>query len=152
MTFREYNLTIMKDAVLGKLLPLECRRTYPWFSLEGSTLCASFAGFRIAPGKHHVKVFPPIYYLKITYPQCAVQSFEKLSGKMDAENGKDMIARDPAEIMRLAELCDEVLLEFDNKSEGLAAVIAEYQALLESILEPEQLTVLKAKASGRGAE
>lgn len=142
MTFREFNLVMMRDAILGKLLPLELRRTYPRLSLDGPVLCASFAGFRIAPEKNAVRAYPPAYYLKITYPQCALRSFEKLSAGADDPGGRLMTPRDPADIKRLAELCDQVLKLYDEKSGSLEPAIAAYNALLETILEPEQLTVL----------
>jgi len=142
MTFREFNLTILKDAILGTLLPLELRRTFPWFSLEGETLCMSFAGFRIAPARNAVKAFPPAYYLKITYPGCLLLSYEKLSASEDITGGL-MTPRAPEEIRRLTELCDHILELCDRGSDGLEPAVSEYNALLRTVLEPGQLAVLE---------
>ncbi len=142
MTFREFNLTIMKDAILGTLLPLELRRTFPWFSLEGETLCMSFAGFRTALAQGAVKSFPPAYYLRITYPKRALLSYEKLSAGEGAA-GELMTPRAPEEIKRLMELCDHVLELCDEKSDGLESAVSEYNALLRTVLEPGQLAVLE---------
>ena len=54
-----------------------------------------------------------------------------------------MTPRKREEIKRLAELCNEVLKRFDEKADGLEEAILEYHALLETILEPEQLAVLE---------
>lgn len=140
MTFREFHLAIMRDPVLGKLLPLEVRRTYPRLSMEGSTLCAAFAGFKLIPAKN--AVYPPVYYLKITYPQCALYSFERLPAGAESPELHPMTPRNPEDVKRLAELCDRVLKRYDEKAEDLEAALTAYNALLEKLLEPEQLTVL----------
>jgi len=142
MTFREFNLTILKDAILGTLLPLELRRTFPLFSLEGETLCASFAGFRIASAQNAVRVFPPAYYLKITYPKRVLLSYEKLPVSKDT-TGELMTPRSPKEIKRLTELCDHILELRDKGSDGLEQAVSEYNALLRTVLEPGQLAVLE---------
>ena len=54
-----------------------------------------------------------------------------------------MMPRAREEIKRLAELCNEVLKGFDEKANGLEETMREYNALLETILEPEQLAVLE---------
>ena len=77
MTFREFNIAMIRDPILGKLLPLQLRRTFPWLSVEGENLFASFVGFRIVREGDAVKAFDPAYYVKIAYPKCTVQSYEK---------------------------------------------------------------------------
>lgn len=144
MTFREFNLSMMKNPVLGKLLPLECRRTYPRLELEGGTLCASFVGFRAKPVSGGLEAHGPAYYLKITYPQCMVRSFVKFSA--DPRDGRLMTPRTPESIKALAESCDKVLEAYDGKAEDLERLTAEYNALLDQILEPEQLAALDKMA------
>lgn len=75
MTFQAFHLSMMKHPVLGKLLPLECRRTYPVLTREGDALCAAFVGFRMRPAAGGAEAQAPAYYLKITYPQCALRAF-----------------------------------------------------------------------------
>lgn len=137
MTFREFHLAIMHDPVLGKLLPLEIRRTYPRLSMEGPALCAAFAGFKLIPGKN--AVYPPVYYLKITYPQCTLYSFERLPA---GAGPHAMTPRDPEDVKRLAELCDQALRRYDEKAGDLKEALTAYNALLDKLLEPEQLVVL----------
>lgn len=140
MTFKEYDLAIMKNPVLGKLLPLECRRTYPRLELDGTALCASFVGFRIKPVQGGIEAQEPAYYLKITYPQCAIRAFMKFTG-----NNPDrhlMKPRTPEAIQRLAASCDEVLACFEENRDDLERILAQYNALLETMLEPEQLALL----------
>lgn len=141
MTFREFNLKITHDAVLGRLLPMQLRRTYPRFSLDGRKLIAEFAGFRIVPAQRKVKAFPPAYYLKITYPQCALEAFVKLPAM--AAEGRIMEPKKAEDIQRLSEMCDEVLAAFDEQSEGLTKLIGEYNACLDAVLELEQRVVLE---------
>lgn len=144
MTFGEYNLAIMRNPVLGKLLPLECRKTYPWFELKDSSLCASFVGFKMNPSQNGMEVCAPSYYLKITYPQCSVKAFVKLSGR--SSGGHLMEPQERETIKSLTVLCDRVLKCYDEKSDSLSKTIAEYNALLEKILEREQLAVLEKMA------
>ena len=42
MTFREFNFAMIRDGILGKLLPLEIKRSFPRLSLEDGKLCAAF--------------------------------------------------------------------------------------------------------------
>ena len=142
MTILQFNQAMFRHELLGKLLPLELTRTYPRLTLEGGMLCASFVGYRILPEKNVVTAFPPAYYLKITYPQCLLRSFEVLPVKAEDKSGHLMMPRAREEIKRLAELCNEVLKSFDEKADGLEQTIREYNTLLETILEPEQLAVL----------
>jgi len=142
MTILQFNQAMFRHELLGKLLPLELTRTYPRLTLEGGMLCASFVGYRIVPEKNAVTAFPPAYYLKITYPQCLLRSFEVLPAGAEDKSGRRMTPQTRDEIKRLAELCDEVLKGFDEKADGLEQTIREYNALLETILEPEQLAVL----------
>ena len=141
MTILQFNQTMFRHELLGKLLPLELTRTYPRLTLEGGMLCASFVGYRIAPKKNAVTAFPPAYYLKVTYPQCLLRSFEVLPVEED-KSGHLIMPRAREEISRLAELCNAVLKGFDEKVDGLEQTIREYNVLLETILEPEQLAVL----------
>lgn len=140
MTFREYNFAMMKNPVLGKLLPLECRRTYPRLELDGTALCASFVGFRMKPVQGGVEAQGPAYYLKITYPQCAVRAFVKFAGSNS--DGHLMTPRMPEAIRSLAASCDEVLACFEENRDDLERILAQYNALLETMLEPEQLALL----------
>ena len=142
MTILQFNQAMFRHELLGKLLPLELTRTYPRLTLEGGMLCASFVGYRIVPEKNAVTAFPPAYYLKVTYPQCLLRSFEVLPVEEGCKSGHRMMPRTREEIKRLAELCNEVLKGFDEKADGLEQTIREYNALLETILEPEQLAVL----------
>lgn len=141
MTFMEFNLAVMRDPVLGKSLPMQLRRTYPRLSLEGTMLCASFVGFRITSGKDGIFAFPPAYYLKITYPDCRLLSYEKIPASSDAA-GHTMMLRTQQEIKRLAELCDEVLKLYDEKADNLETALAQYNTLLNTVLEPDQLMIL----------
>ena len=142
MTILQFNQAMFRHELLGKLLPLELTRTYPKLTLEGGVLCASFVGYRIAPKKDGVTAFPPAYYLKVTYPQCLLRSFEVLPVEAGDKDGHLMMPRAREEIKRLVELCNGVLKGFDDKADGLEETIREYNALLETILEPEQLAVL----------
>lgn len=142
MTIMQFNQVMFRHELLGKLLPLELTRTYPRLTLEGGVLCASFVGYRIVPKKDSVTAFPPAYYLKITYPQCLLRSFEVLPVEAEDKGGHLMMPRAREEIKRLVELCNGVLKGFDDKADGLEETIREYNALLETILEPEQLAVL----------
>ena len=137
MTILQFNQAIFRHELLGKLLPLELTRTYPKLTLEGGVLCASFVGYRIAPKKDGVTAFPPAYYLKITYPQCLLRSFEVLPVEAEAKGGHLMMPRTQEEIKRLVALCNEALKGFDDKADHLEQTIREYNALLETILEPE---------------
>jgi len=143
MTFREFNMKIMQDDILGKLLPLELKRTYPRLTLENGKLCAAFVGFRMVPQQNAAAAYAPAYYLKITYPNKALRSFEVLASGKDAGSAKRMTPAKPEEIRRLSELCDEAFRKFDEQTEDIESVIAEYNALLSNVLEPEQLAVLE---------
>lgn len=144
MTFKEFHLAMTRDAVLGKLLPLQCRKTYPRLELEGGTLCASFVGFHMKPAAGGAQAFPPSYYLKITYPTCAVRAFVKLSGAGEAHL---MQAQQPQTIRALSALCDQALQQYEEKAEGLAETLNDYNALLDRMLEPEQLALLHQMAA-----
>lgn len=141
MTFKEFNLAVVRNPVLGRLLPLEYRRTYPRLQVKGETLCASFVGFRIKPAQTGVEVQPPAYYLKITYPQCAVRAFVKFSRR--AGDAHLMTPQTPETIQRLSSLCDRVLQGYEEKADDLDETIAAYNALLDKVLEPEQRAVLR---------
>lgn len=144
MTFREFNLSMMRHPVLGRLLPLECRRTYPRLEQEGKQLCASFVGFRMKPAPGGAEVLSPAYYLKVTYPGGAVRAFVKLPGADGP--GHLMKAQTQQTIRDLAQGCDEVLRCFEEQREDLQAAAERYNALLDSVLEPEQLAVLNKMA------
>ena len=119
MTFREFNFAMLRHGILGKLLPLEIKRSFPRLSLEDGKLCAAFVGFRMAPKNRVPIVFPPVYYLKITYPQCALQSFERIPASAVPAAGHPMTARSGEEVKRLMALCDAALKCFDEQSDGL---------------------------------
>ena len=140
MTFREFNIAITRDPILGKLLPLQLRRTFPWLSVKGQNLCASFVGFRIVRDGVAVKAFDPAYYLKVTYPQCALQSYEKFPL---SSSSRIMTPHASEEITALAELCDTVLRLWDEKSADLEQTLSVYNAMLKTVLEPEQAAVLE---------
>ena len=142
MTFQEFNHKIMKDAILGRLLPLQLRRTYPRLTLCDSKLCAAFVGFRAVPGGNGVKALPPAYYLRITYPHCVLLSYEKCASGENGRQASPMRARRSEDIRRLSALCDEVLRLYDEKDPGIKSTISAYNELLNTILEPEQLAVL----------
>lgn len=144
MTFGEFNLAIMRDPVLRRLLPLECRKTYPQFETEGSYLCASFVGFKMKPSPNGMEVYAPSYYLKITYPQCAVRSFVKFSVR--SADKHLMCPQKEETLQALAELCDRVLQCYDEKANDISEAVNEYNALLKKILEREQLAVLDKMA------
>lgn len=140
MTFKDFNIRITRDPILRKLLPLQLRRTFPWFRVEGTALCASFAGFRIVREGTAVKAFDPAYYLKVTYPQCALWSFERLPL---SANSRIMAPHTPEEIESLAALCNTVLGLWDEASADLEPAILAYNARLMGILEPAQIAVLE---------
>ena len=140
MTFREFNIAIAKDPILGKLLPLQLRRTFPRLRIEGKNLCASFVGFRIAREGAAVRAFDPAYYVKVTYPGCSLQSFEKFPLP---SNSRIMTPHAPEEIKALAELCDTALRLWDEKSADLEQTLSVYNAMLRTVLEPEQAAVLE---------
>lgn len=142
MTFREFNIAITRDPILGKLLPMQLRRTFPWLSVKEKNLCASFVGFRIVREGETVKAFDPAYYLKVTYPKCTLQSFEKLSL---SSNSRIMKPHASEEIKALAELCDTVLQLWNEKSADmeLEQALSVYNSMLKTILEPEQAAVLE---------
>lgn len=142
MTFREFNFAMIRDGILGKLLPLEIKRSFPRLSLEDGKLCAAFIGFRVAQENRAPIAFPPVYYLKITYPQCALQSFERIPAGAAPAAGHPMTARSGEKVKRLMELCDAALKCFDEQSDGLESALSAYNALLDALLEPEQLAVL----------
>lgn len=145
MTFKEFNLAVMRNPVLGRLLPMECRKTYPRLELDGETLCACFVGFRMKPVPGGAEAQAPVYYLKITYPRCAVRAFVKLS-RRNSEAHR-MTPQSPEMIQNLVSLCDRVLQEYEEKAGDLGETIAAYNGLLDKILEPEQLAVLNQMAA-----
>ena len=140
MTFREFNIAMIRDPILGKLLPLQLRRTFPWLSVKEENLYASFVGFRIVRDGATVKAFDPAYYLKVTYPQCALWSFERLPL---SANSRIMAPHTPEEIESLAALCNTVLGLWDEASADLEPAILAYNARLMGILEPAQIAVLE---------
>lgn len=141
MTFREFNLAMMQHPVLGRLLPLECRKTYPRLETEGGKLYASFVGFRMKLTSDGAQALSPAYYLKVTYPSCAVRAFVKLPGAN--EKAHLMKPQTPETIRALAQSCDAVLRCFEETPEQLPEAAAVYNTLLNQVLEPEQLAVLE---------
>lgn len=144
MTFKEFHLAQMRDPVLGKLLPMQCRKTYPRLMLDGETLCAGFVGFLLKPAAGGALVFPPAYFLNITYPNCAVRAFVKRAPSGEAH---PMTPQTPETIRALSMLCDQALREFDEKSEHLTETLDTYNALLDKVLEPEQRALLDQMAA-----
>mgnify|MGYP006988960817 CR=1 FL=1 len=142
MTLNELNRNIMRDEVLGKMLPMQIRRTYPRLTLKEGKLYAAFVGFQIKQSQNEVHFFPASYYLKISYPQCTLNTFVKLPGGKNDREGATLQPKRAEDIRKLAELCDEALNRYDAKAENLDDLLAEYNLLLKTILEPEQLAVL----------
>lgn len=169
MTFKELNIAVMRDPILRMLLPMECKRTYPWLESDGKTLCASFVGFRMKPVSGGAEAEYPTYYLKI-----AVQS----PTKFDSERAKAEIqpycpktacpnlslrafvmlpcpdfkahSMTPATsetIRELTTLCDRVLQGYEEHAENLTETVNAYNKLLDSVLEKEQLDVLNQMAA-----
>lgn len=50
MTFKDFNIRITRDPILGKLLPLQLRRTFPWFRVEGTGPVRLFRRVPDCPG------------------------------------------------------------------------------------------------------
>lgn len=146
MTFKEFNLTMIKHPVLGRLLPLQSRRTYPALTLEDGKLCASFVGYHAnpliaIPGAGARVLFTLTYYLKVTYPQCSVRAFVRLPGNY-AQGAFILRPQSKQIIQRLSDLCDQTLTAFEQQSEDIENVLHEYNTLLRDVLEPEQQYVL----------
>lgn len=141
MTFLEFDTSLIKDDVLGRLLPMQCKRTFPWLSLEQGVLCAAYVGFRALPAPGGPKALSPAYYLKITYPGRILRSYERLA--VDQTGGEPMTPSTPETIQRLMSLCGRAFSLADEKGDGLEEVIAEYNRLLRSALEPKQQAVLE---------
>ena len=142
MTFKEFNLSIMKDPTLGKLLPLAFKRTYPMLTLRGENLCATFVGFKIRVVNGKLEAQVPKYCLSITYPQCRVKSFVIFNNEEDKWN--EMEAKKPEAIQELSSLCDKAFNAFDNKSEELENILEKYNSLLKEVLDDEHHDVLES--------
>ena len=139
MTFKEWNIRILSDKLLGGLLPMELRRTYPRLSVEDGKLCGEFIGLRTVRADSEVKA-EARYYLKITYPQCRLLAYHRLSSGACTPHSLPSSA--PEQIRQLASRCDDVLQSFDARSEDFAQKLTDYCAALEPALAPEQLTLL----------
>ncbi len=141
MKFQEWNISIFKSPILGKLIPLELKRTYPKFSIEDGELCASFVGFRVKIEEKTVKLSAPKYYLKVTYPKGKLQSFERFNPAEESYH----IAKSclPEDIKRMTGLCDNIIRLFDEKSSELETAIKDYNALMDNLLESDQLAVIE---------
>lgn len=137
MEFKDFNVKILRNEALRKILPLEIIRTYPLFSLENDVLTASFVGYRVKRENGAVSAGKPVYYLKIAYPSCRLLSFDQF--KTGSENTFSAIApRDPEMIRQLPVLCTAVLDGYDEKAEDLNERIEKSNALVKSVLEPDQ--------------
>ena len=143
MTFREFSVQMMKNETLQRILPLEFRKTFPYFTLEDGVLCAAFACFRVKIEDKRPLAFAPGYYLKITYPGCRLLSFEKLANRSEKNAATPMTPRTKEEIQSLFSLCDAVLKAADEDREALSAAIEAYNAALTSILEADQLETIR---------
>lgn len=137
-----FNASILKNPILGKLLPLEIKRTYPRLFLKNGTLCAAFVGFRMLVQNGRASAMPPAYYLCISYPSCELLSFERLSPVVSAEDSREMTPCPRENILKLDSLYNEALETFNGHGEGLAEVLDSYNGLLDGLLEKEQLEVL----------
>lgn len=144
MTYREFYLAMMRHPVLGKLLPLECRRTYPVLSRERESLCAAFIGFPMRPAAGGAEAQAPVYYLKVTYPQCAVRVYVRFHRPQP--DWRPMTPQSPETIRQLAVLCDQALAAWDDKTETVDEVLRDYNGLLRQVLEPEQRAALDSLA------
>ena len=96
------------------------------------------------PVEGGAEVQAPSFYLKLTVPGCAVRAFVKFSGRSGETHR--ITPQTPETIQTLASLCDRVLREFEENAAQLGETVAEYNALLDKILEPEQLEVLERMA------
>lgn len=139
MTFKEFQISLVRDAVLGRMLPMECKKTFPRFEVVGNNLYASFLGIRMTMVDGTVEATAPIYYLKIAYPHNRVKTFVRFNADQQSH---PMTNRDAAQLTQLVELGDRILKLRDEKSDELAKVVDEYNTLLHQVLEEDQIAVL----------
>ncbi len=144
MTFQEWNIRLFRGPILGELIPMELKRTFPRFSVEEGQMCASFVGFRTNISDAEIKISKPRYYLKVTYPQGKIQSFERFSSIDITYHHPESC--DSQAISNLRNLGDRVLRMFDEKSSDLESAISEYNSLLDTLLEADQLATIKQYA------
>ena len=142
MNLTEWNAIVYRNEILRKLLPLEVRKTYPYFSLHGSELHVSYVGFLTRREGNSLKAFSPVYFLKLACPQCTLLSYEALEAPASDE-GILMQTNNREQVQLLSERANAVLTSFEKHADTLPELISEYNALLESLLEENQLCVLK---------
>ena len=139
MTFKELQIKMLRDPVLGRLLPMECKKTFPRYELVEDKLYVSVLGVQAKPSDEGLMVKDPVYYLRLQYPQCRISRFVRLEGEKES---RLMTQRDGDVMKQLIGLCDEVMQQYDRQAPGLAQTIDRYNALLNQVLEKEQLAVL----------
>lgn len=163
MTIKDFNIKIMRDETLRRILPLEAKRTYPYLTLEDSLLCASFIGFRVRPEEGKLRVSAPSYFLKIVCPKSRnappelsdfladgqgkiaepglrLLAYNDLKAAESQEHIMEPKSRD--KLIKLDSLFSEAMKRFDEGNEGLEVVVDAYDGLLKTVLEPEQLNVI----------
>lgn len=144
MTFKEFQIKLVRDPMLGKLLPMNCKKTFPRFELVDQKLYVSFLGVQTKPVSEGMEVKEPTYYLRVLYPQCQIRSFVRFDG----EKASHLMSPLTSETMKeLVTVCDEVLRQYDEKVPALAETVAQYNTLLDQVLEAEQLAVLNKMAT-----
>ena len=144
MTFKELQIKLLRDPIVGKLLPMACKKTFPRYELVDEKLYVSLLGAQVKPGSEGMQVKDPAYYLCLQYPQCRISRYICFEGEKAVHL---MTQRDPEVIKQLATLCDEVLRQYDEKAPELVQTVERYNALLNQVLEAEQLAVLDKMAA-----
>ena len=163
MTIKEFNMTVMKDETLRRILPMEVRRTYPYLTLENGLLCASFVGFRVKPEEGKLRVSAPCYFLKIACPKRRELPLELLALMKDAQGKlaapklrllayvdlgtaerQDHIMEPKSrdDLMKLDALFTEALKRYQEGGEEVGKIIDASDAILKTVLEPDQLEAI----------
>lgn len=143
MTLKEWNIKMMRDDTMHRILPLEWRKSYPYFTLEKNTLCLSFACFKTKPEQGQIRVYYPSCFLKVSYPDNKLLSFERISYGDDVPESHIMNPKEKESIEKLITLCDAVFKAFDESLEGLNEILSEYNKNLLDILETDQAEIIK---------
>lgn len=139
MTFKEFQVKLVRDPILGKLLPMECKKTLPRLVLTGEKLYISFLGVQTKPISEGMSVKDPAYYLRLQYPQCRIAAYIRFAGE---KNEHLMAQQERGVIKQLIDLFDNILLQYDEKSPELAQSVQQYNSILNQVLESEQLALL----------
>lgn len=139
MKFSEFNRSFLRDPILGKLLPMQLRRTYPRFSLENGELSLSFAGYPLERAENGLTAKAPRFFLRVSYPACKLLAFVRLPA---AEGGELLLPQSTETIERLTTLCDRVLDECDAGADTLAETVCAYHEVLGGVLTEQQRDVL----------